>query len=179
MSSFSKSISIIAAAATIIATLSTVVEASPVQVIKQAPDLNEYCQRYYGVDARLVEFSALGWQCYKNAAKSWGISVNQACKNQYGLPRAAYANKADPYSWYCTTAKPEPARIDLNRYCKTHFGGSGRARLLGDTPLDWVCEYGSFGRSGISGNQACQEQHSLPKASYENINDPNSWYCHS
>lgn len=178
MSSFRKTISVIASAATLIATLSTVADASPLQVIKKAPDLNEYCQGYYGVDARIVEFSALGWQCYKNASKTWGISVKQACKNQYGLPRAAYTNKTDPYSWYCTTAKSEPARINLKHYCKKHFGGSARARLLGATPLDWVCEHGSWGRSGISVKQACQEQHGLPKASYGNINDPNSWFCH-
>ena len=179
MSSFRKTVSQIAATAAIIATLSNVANASPLQVIQKAPDLNDYCQRYYGVDARLIKFSALGWQCYKNASKSWGISVKQACKNQFGLPKAAYTNKADPYSWYCTTAKPKLARIDLNQYCKKHFGGSARARLLGATPLDWVCEHGSWGRSGISGNLACQEQHGLPKASYKNINDPNSWYCHS
>lgn len=179
MSSFSKTISVIAATATLIATLSTTADATPFQVIKDVPDLNKYCQRYHGVDARLVKFSALGWQCYKNASKFWGISVKQACKDQFGLPRATYTDKSDPYSWYCNIAKPVPARIDLNRYCKKHFGGSARARLLGDTPLDWVCEHGSWGRSGISGNQACKEQHGLPKASYKNINDPNSWYCHS
>lgn len=98
MSSFSKTISAIAATATLIATLSTTADASPLQVIKKAPDLNEYCQRYYGVDARMVKFSALGWQCYKNASKSWGISVKQACKDQHGLPKAAYTDKTDPYS---------------------------------------------------------------------------------
>lgn len=179
MSSFGKKVSVIAATATLIATLSTGANASPLQIIRQAPDLNEYCQTYHGVDARLVTFSALGWQCYQDASTSWGISVERACQDQHGLPRAAYTDRADPYSWECMLAEPTLARIDLNSYCKTHFGSSGRARLLGATPLDWVCEHGSWGRSGIFGSQACQEQHGLPKASYEDITDPNSWYCHS
>lgn len=179
MSSFSKTISVIATTATLIATLSSTANATPVQVINQTPDLNEYCQQYYGVDARLVEYSALGWQCYKNASETWGISVSRACSDQHGLPKASYLDQADPYSWYCNIAKSEPARVDLTRYCKAHFGSSARARLLGASTLDWVCEHGSWGRSGISVNLACQEQHGLPKASYEDISEPNSWYCHS
>ena len=146
-------------------------------IIDQTPDLNEYCQRYYGAEARLVEYSATGWQCYKSPSQSWGISVKTACKNQYGLPKAAYHDKADPYSWYCTGAtKP---RIDLNRYCKKHFGGGSWAQLLGGSQTtDWVCRTGSWGSKGINGNLACQEQHGLPKASYTDRSDPYSWYCH-
>lgn len=93
MSSFSKTILVFAAAAPLIATLSTVADASPFQVIKKAPDLNEYCQRYYGIDARLVEFSALGWQCYKNASKTWGISVKKACKTNMDCPEPSTRTK--------------------------------------------------------------------------------------
>jgi len=171
-------ISILATAATLAVSLSTAADASGPIAFQPAPDLAEYCQRYYGAELRLTKYSPLGWQCYKSPSQTWGISVGTACKNQYGLPKAAYRNKADPYSWYCTTAKPKPARVDLNRYCKKHFGTDARAKLLGSTTLDWVCAHGTHSRWGISVSTACKEQHGLPKASYTNRNDPNSWYCH-
>lgn len=168
-------ISILASAASFAAVISTPVLATPMQVVKPTPDLDKYCQRHYGVNARLMEFSATGWQCYKNSSQKWGISVSRACKEQFGYPKAAYSNKADPYSWRCTTTKPKP---DLNRYCKKHFGNAAKAKLVGGTALDWVCAQGTDSRWGISGNKACREQHDLPRASFTKRNDPYSWYCH-
>lgn len=177
MNSIRNTISILATAASMAFTVPTAANATPMQVIKKRPDLNQYCQRYYGAEARLTAYSALKWQCKKGPYQTWGISVSRACKDQYGLPKAAYELKSDPYSWYCYKPKPEPKRPNLTKYCRKHFGNSARAKLVGGTALDWVCSQGQHNRWGISVNQACKEQFGLPKSAYTNRNDPHSWYC--
>lgn len=150
-------------------------------IVKKRPDLNRYCQVHHGVDARLTKFSALNWVCYRSHAQHWGISVKQACKEQYGLTVAKYDNKADPYSWYCTKPKPTPNRpgVDLTRHCKIHHGTHAFAKLVGTkTALDWVCTQGKNDRWGIRVSQACKEQHNLPKASYSDRKNPYTWFCH-
>ncbi len=167
-------------AATLALSLSTSAMASPLPIVQETPDLGKYCQRHYGAEARLTQYSALGWQCYKNAAQTWGILVSQACKDQFGLPKAAYRAKCYPYSWYCYKPLLTPKRVgvDLTRYCVKHFGHGARAKLVGSTALDWVCAHGQHNRWGISVSTACREQHGLPKASYVKRSDPYSWHCH-
>ncbi len=154
------------------------VEASPLPVIKDRPNLQKYCYQHHRAEARLTAFSATAWQCWKSPTQTWGISVNQACKDQHGLPKSAYDNKHDPYSWYCYKPKPKAPGVDLTRYCKKHFGQSARAKLVGSSALDWVCASGTHNRWGISVSTACKEQHGLPKAAYSDRKNPYSWYCH-
>jgi hypothetical protein len=178
MHSIRTAISILASVATLAVSLPTFVAASPLNVTGQSPDLDRYCQRYYGAEARLTSYSALGWQCHKSVSQTWGISVSRACQDQFGMPKASYRNKNDPYSWYCHKPAPKPVGVDLTRYCVKHFGQGVKAKLVGGTALDWVCAHGANSRWGISVSTACKEQHGLPKASYSDRSNPYSWYCH-
>ena len=158
---------------TAVQTTATAAEASS----RPRVDLNAYCQKHYGADARLREYKATAWHCYK-PGKSWGISVNQAYQEQHRLPKARYSSNSDPYSWYCYRPAPPAPGVDLTRYCKKRFGQGAYAKLVGGTALDWVCSAGKHDRWGISVSTACREQHGLAKASYKNRSDPYSWFCH-
>jgi len=70
-------------------------------------------------------------------------------------------------------AKPQP---DLTAYCKRHYGAG--ARLTEHSALAWKCYRNTNASWGISVAQACSEQHAMPRASYRDVGDPYSWYCH-
>lgn len=178
MHMFKKTISILMTLATLDGATAQPAHADKLVVIKQRPDLQKYCQTHHRADARLTAFQATAWQCYKSPSQTWGISVSRACKDQFGLPKAKYEAKNDPYSWYCYRPAPPAPGVDLTRYCKKRFGQSAYAKLVGGTALDWVCTAGQHDRWGISVSQACREQHGLPKASYKARSNPYSWFCH-
>ncbi|HVX80729.1 MAG TPA: hypothetical protein VHB23_05070 [Devosiaceae bacterium] len=72
-------------------------------------NLSAYCVHYYGPSfkAAVLGSTAGDWRCvtkiHHAGAKSFGISVTNACLLQYRLPGvAAYAlNWSDPLSWRC------------------------------------------------------------------------------
>jgi hypothetical protein len=67
-------------------------------------DLARYCGEIYGVGAstRLVESSVNGWRCV-DASGPKSINVEDACRRQYGSPRAMarYRDFNDANSWEC------------------------------------------------------------------------------
>ena len=68
-------------------------------------NLNSYCQKRYGSGFKsvLVGKTAGDWTCQKSQNERRPISVENACKMQYGnrALKAKAVNWNNPLSWYC------------------------------------------------------------------------------
>ena len=68
-------------------------------------NLNSYCQKTFGSGFKsvLVGNTAGDWGCEDSKGKRLSISVEGACKLQYGKPglKAKALNWNDPLSWRC------------------------------------------------------------------------------
>lgn len=68
-------------------------------------NLNYYCQTKFGKEFKsvLVGKTAGDWTCERNKTDRRAISVDGACKLQYGTPnvKARALNWNDPLSWRC------------------------------------------------------------------------------
>ncbi len=133
-------------------------------------DLWGHCQRHGYDGAYLVDDNpnAGNWKCAK------GMSVNQACAEQYG--NGAWADTKDwnnPFSWQCYNNSGKLGGVELWDHCQRH--GYDGAYLIGDNPNagSWKCG------KGMSVNNACAEQYGDGAwADTKDWNNPLSWQCY-
>ncbi len=149
-------------------------------------DLNYWCGSQYGsgFTAKLIGSTAGDWTCEAHAGNRRPISVDRACKQQYG--NKAYKAQAtdwnNPHSWQCFERKQVATKrgVDLSHWCRTTFGSNFTAKLIGGTAGDWACEDHPGNRRPISVENACRLQwgNGVFKAEATNWNNPHSWKCY-
>jgi hypothetical protein len=74
-----------------------------------SPNLEDYCQRNWGMHAELRFPNTWGWRCSSSSARASGersgdqdISVTDACVERYGANAISHYSKySDPGSWLC------------------------------------------------------------------------------
>jgi hypothetical protein len=102
----------VTAAATMALTSGTALAATPTPTPSQftpqlsllagGVDVDRYCQQRGYSGATLDNNTAYGWNCFTQTGQRAGISMTDACHEQYGpdfIDRLANYN--NPYSWQC------------------------------------------------------------------------------
>ena len=71
-------------------------------------NLDAYCKRYHGQSSRavVVEQQATGWRCKNSNGAVFGISVQRACVDTYGMPiKAIVIGEGLPGDWRCARSR--------------------------------------------------------------------------
>jgi hypothetical protein len=86
-------------------------------------DLNRWCVRQGADEARLINYTAYGWACYKGGTPSPpGIDMLAYCQDRYtGLNYIDFMGEFhDPSSWECFGPVELLGGLNLYQYCVNH-----------------------------------------------------------
>lgn len=78
-------------------------------------DLDRYCRDNGWGRAVTIEHNAYGWRCQNSSGTLYNMSLDDACRTQYGSEyRAVSSNYNDPYSWSCQgNSIPAPTNTSI------------------------------------------------------------------
>ncbi len=73
-------------------------------------------------------------------ARGGGLSINDACNQQYGNQWAAAHTGNGKYDWYCVNSVTgATGSLDLNAYCARTYGSGSIAVNNNGGLYDWFC----------------------------------------